>query len=137
MTNDRSSPGASVHRQEPQFDHLGPDTAFQDWIDLANDRAWMIAQETHHFDDPPRIWLEQYRGDVELFDITGRVWLHPEDIPAVIKKLSYWLKAYVECAREDAKRRPAPNWGNLLRVVETGDRPGEHQRTKDLGTEEP
>ena len=86
MTDDRSSPGAWDHRQEPQFDHPGPDTAFQDWIDLANDRAWMIAQENHDsFDNPPRIWLEQYSGDVDLADVTGRVWLHPEDIPALIK----------------------------------------------------
>ena len=95
---------------------------FQDWIDLSHRRQWMII-----WDDPesaadiPRIWLEQFPEGFDFehgcdeADATGLVWLYPEDIPALIAKLQFWLDSFRECAREDAKRSPPPNWGDLLK----------------------
>jgi hypothetical protein len=99
---------------------------YDDSIEFAGGRIWTLAQEfSDILDDAPRIWLEHYHARVDWDrtgpteeDVTGRVWFYPEDIPLLIKKLNCWLQAYVECARADAKRRPARYWGNLLQVVE-------------------
>ncbi len=126
MTNDPCSFDPPDNRGNPQFDRPGSDATFDDLIELAGGRVWMLAQEySDSFDNAPRIWLEQYHGQVDWDrrgpteeDVTGRVWFHPEDIPVLIKTLSRWLKAYVQCAHADAKRRPARYWGNLLQMVE-------------------
>ena len=104
-----------------QFERPYRDVEFQDWIDLSRGRSWgLLFEDTDSIESIPRIWLEQYRQDVQLehgwdeADVTGRMWLYPEDLPAVIAKLQVWLEQYRECAREDAKRRPPPNWGRLL-----------------------
>ena len=47
-------------------------------------------------------------------DESGWIWLYPENIERLIARLQFWLGSYRRCAREDAKKIPAPNWGGLL-----------------------
>ena len=99
----------------------GPDTLLEDWLELSHERCWALGQENPpSFGGIPRMWIEQYREGVPLENtddeenVTGRVWLYPEDLPMVIAKLTKLLASYRRCALEDSKRHPPPNWGGLL-----------------------
>ncbi len=92
-------------------------TEYQDVIDLRNGRFYMLSFEnTDSMENVPRLFLEQFPNERAFHRLQpdGRVWFHPEDIPALVESLSFWLDAYRQCARADSSGPlPHPNWGDL------------------------
>jgi hypothetical protein len=120
MTGDSFSASASDDWQNPQFDRPTPGTPFDDFLGLSDGRSLLFGQDNRDsMEDIPRIWIKQFPAhtDWDEEDVTGRIWVHPEDLPALIEKLEEWLRTCIRCARRDSQRRPPPYWGNLLSVI--------------------
>ncbi len=92
-------------------------TEFEDFIELADGRTWMIcSQFPEKVGDIPLFALEQFPDDAafEKLQADGRVWFRVDDLPAIVDKLTGWLRACRECAHEDTSGPPPhPNWGAL------------------------
>jgi hypothetical protein len=74
---------------------------FVDSMDLADGRTWMLCFEnTETPQDVPRLFLDQFPNEKACEDLRedGRIWFHPEDMPQVLERLTFWLRAYRECA---------------------------------------
>lgn len=101
-----------------------------DFIELSHGRdSIMIWEDAGHVEDIPRLWLEHYReGPIDErvwneSDVTGPVWLHPEDLPALIAQSSdggvSWPKELDVCdtPRVSVNGRPAKPIGANSRDV--------------------
>ena len=90
---------------------------FVDFIDLADGRTWMLFSEgAESSENVPRLFLDQFPNERACEDLRedGRIWFDLEDLPQIIERLTFWLLAYRECARDDASGPPPhPNWGAL------------------------
>ncbi len=98
-------------------------TEYQDVIELSGDRPLMMSfEDPETREDVPRLFLEQFPNQRAFQSLRedGRIWFRPEDLPRIIKMLTYWLSAYRECARDDASDPPPnANWGALEPAVPT------------------
>ena len=65
--------------------------------------------------DPPKLLLEEFNSSRELENCEsgGSVWLYPEDVSRVIKWLQQLLENFRDCKESDARKFPAPYWGDL------------------------
>ena len=91
-----------------------------DDLDLSHDRLLMLFQvDADNLDDPPRLVLEEFDStrDAENGEAGGSVWLYPEDVSRVIEWLQLWLKLFRHCEELDARKLPAPYWGDIRETV--------------------
>lgn len=106
---------------DPDDGLIPPDCIPRDWLDLARGRLWNLYQvNSPSLENVPRLWIEQLAVGIESGngwgeeDVSGRIWFYPEDLPAIIAKLTEWLEVCRWLARDDARLGPPPKWGPVL-----------------------
>ena len=98
---------------------MRPEPTASDWLDnleLSHDRLLMLFQvDPDDLNDPPKLLLEEFNSSRELENCEsgGSVWLYPEDVSRVIKWLQQVLTNFRHGKEWDARKSPAPYWGDL------------------------